>query len=167
MKYNLKGDVKQVVAGAIKKYGSARNAVQNAAVMVLIHAYKHGDYSQAQILCDGIGNKQLVEWFKDFGGLTVDGNSFSGWAGKEHIERMLTPQKGEKRGAAQNTMYWDYKKPNIWSGHDDLKAAKSLIAKHNAAVKVLEDDPSQSSKVAFHPELISALESAIEKIEAA
>lgn len=167
MRYNLNGDVKVTVANAIKSYTKGRNAVQNAAVKVLIHAVKHGDYSQAQVLCDGVGNKQLVTYFVDFGGLKVEGNKFVGWSGAAYIERNLTPAKGEKQGKAQSTMYWDWKKPNIWAGHDDLQAAKALIAKHNAAVKRVEDDPTCKDKVHFHPELITAMEEAIDRIEAA
>ena len=167
MKYTLKGDVKVVVQRAVANYQKGRRGVQNAAVLVLIHAQKHGDYSQAQVLCEGVGSKQLVEWFKDFGGLKVneETKSFDGWSGADHIAKSLTPKKGEKQGIAQATMYWEYKKENIWSGWDDLKAAKSLIAKHNAAMKRLEENPEDAAKVSSHPSLITALESAIEAIE--
>jgi len=166
MRYTKTNDIKTCVANAIKGYQKGRNGVQNAAVNILIHAYQHGDYSQAEVLCEGVGSKTLVKWFEDFGGLIQGENGgFTGWKGKSHIEKSLTPVKGAKQGAAQSTMYWEYKAEKIWGGFDDLKAARALIAKHNAAVKVVEENPEAASKVSFHPELIAALENAIEMIE--
>lgn len=161
MQYRLNGDVKETVKSAIQGYQKGRRGVQNAAVSVLVHALNHGDYSQAQVLCDGVGNKSLVKFFEDFGGLLVnaESSSFEGWRGADHI--------GKNLEAAKKQMYWEYKAENIWAGHDDLKAAKSLISKHNAAVKRLEKEPENADKVSFHPALIAALEAAIEAVEAA
>lgn len=160
MKYRTNGDVKEVVASAIKQYQKGRRSVQNAAVCVLLHAYKHGDYTQATVLCEGVGNKSLVSWFEDFGGLKQgDEGGFSGWSGKDFIEKRFEDAKKQ--------MYWEYKAEKIWGGMDDLKAAKALLKKHMAAVKHVEENPADASKVVFHPELIAAIEAAVERIEEA
>jgi hypothetical protein len=161
MRYNLKGEVKTVVGNAVKGYQKGRRAVQNAAIVVLMHAAKHGDYSQAQVLCEGVGNKSLVKFFEDFGGLVVDAEtkSFANWKGADYIRENFEAAKGQ--------MYWEYKAENIWKGNDDLTNAKALIAKHNAAVKHLEEHPEDAGKVAHHPALIEVLANAVEEIEAA
>ena len=168
IKYTMNDDIKSVVANAIKGYQKGRRGVQIAAVNVLLHAAKHGDYSQAQVLCEGVGNKSLVKWFEDFGGLIVnpETKSFGGWKGAAYITD--ANEKGESRFTkCKAQMYWEYKAENIWAGHDDLKAAKALLAKHNTAAKHIEDNPADASKVSFHPALISALESAVAAIEEA
>jgi hypothetical protein len=162
MRYNLNGDIKSLVQGAVKGYQKGRRGVQSAAVAVLLHAEKHGDYSQAEVLCEGVGNKSLIKWFEDFGGLIVnpETKSFGGWKGANHINQ-------KRFEAAKEQMYWEYKAENIWGGHDDLKIAKALITKHNAAVKHLEESPDDADKVSFHPTLIKALTEAVDQIEAA
>lgn len=159
MKYQLNGDqdIKVVVAKAVKDYQKGRRGVQNASVLVLIHAAKHGDYSQSQILCDGVGSKSLVEWFKDFGGLVVEGDKFVGWSGADHIRDNFEQAKAQ--------MYWEYKAVNIWGGQDDLKAAKALVTKHKAAEKIVSEDATLLSKAKFDTVLIAEIEAAIEKAE--
>jgi hypothetical protein len=168
IKYTMKDDIKSVVANAVKGYQKGRRGVQIAAVNVLLHAARHGDYTQAQVLCEGVGNKSLVKWFEDFGGLIVnpETKSFGGWKGAGYITD--ADEKGNSRFTkCKAQMYWEYKAENIWAGHDDLKAAKALLNKHNQAVKHVENAPADAGKVSFHPALISALESAIAAIEEA
>ena len=167
MRYNTEGDVKQVVSKAVEGYKKGQRGVQNAAVCILIHAYQHGDYSQAQVLCDGVGSKQLVEWFKDFGGLIVTDNKFSGWSGKEFIAESFKSTSKYKNGIAKDTMYWEYKKPNIWGGQDDLAAAKKLIKSHNDALAKVVETPEFESKFKRNDALIAGLELLIQQAEAA
>lgn len=101
IKYVLPKDSKELstmVAGAIRSAGRARQAIQMAAVGILYHAYKHGDYSAANTLVlglaeTGIRRDSLVLWFQGFGGLTLTDDKellkttpFTGWSGAEHIK---------------------------------------------------------------------------------
>jgi hypothetical protein len=161
MRYTKAENIKDCVDKAIKGYQKGRNGVQNAAVNVLIHAAKTGDYTEASRLCEGVGNKSLVSWFEDFGGLTVEGKSFKGWKGAEYIRKNLTPAKGEKQGAAQRQMYWEYKAQDIWGGQDDEKALRSFLNKHYKAVKMVEESPELAAKAVFNHELVTAVETAL------
>ena len=107
----------------------------------------------------------MVEWFKDFGGLTVKGDKFTGWKGAEFIRNNFKSTAKHKNGIAKDTMYWEYKAPNIWAGQDDLKAAKAMIAKHNIASKLVQDDEALVSKAKFDTVLIAEIEAAIERAE--
>ena len=74
-----------------------RVEIQRVALLIAIHAYKHGDYSAAQRLVDAIGQgmrgKSLVDWFVRYIGLIVEDNQFSGWSGKDHIRKNLNLAK--------------------------------------------------------------------------
>lgn len=101
IKYILPNDSKELsrmVTGAIHSARQARQAVQVAAVGILYHAYKHGDYSEANTLILGLADKgirrdSLVLWFQGFGGLILTDDKeliktkpFTGWSGAEHIK---------------------------------------------------------------------------------
>lgn len=130
--YATKKNVDQLIATAIGSTGKMRNAVQIAAVHILIHAAKHGDYSKAQTLVDGLGHgvnaRGLVEWFIKFGGLTVseDADGFVGWSGKKYI--------AENLDAAKGTAWFEFKKQNPYQGFNMVDAVTRTI---NAAEKAL------------------------------
>lgn len=111
--------VDKAIEEAIVSLKTMRQRVQIAAVAVLMHAEKHGDYSKAQVLVEGLGNginkASLQKWFVDFGGLAIDEESgnFSGWKGKEYIR--------EQFENAKTTAWWEMKQAPAYKGFD-LKA---------------------------------------------
>lgn len=109
--------------------------MQIAAVATIKHAFDHGDWTYAQKLVDGLGNTvngmALVEWFKLYGGLTLDDKGFTGWSGKQHIE--------DNFQAAKDTMWWELKKANPFKGYSLEAQLQQLIKNHNAIVKKAED----------------------------
>lgn len=59
------------IAAAIESSKSLQAQIQDVAVAIMLHAFKHGDYTRAQTLVDGLGEgvrrKALVEWFHKAG----------------------------------------------------------------------------------------------------
>lgn len=158
--YASKKNVDQLIAAAIGSTGKMRTAVQIAAVHVLIHAAKHGDYSKAQILVDGLGHgvnaRGLVEWFIRFGGLIVsdDADGFVGWQGKKHIADNLD--------AAKSNMWFEFKKQNPYQGFNLVEAvtrtinsAEKALAKKNKAVS--EGDEETAAKIEVTQDEINKL----------
>lgn len=143
---NFKG-VEAVVEAAIKSAKTMREKVQLAGVAVLMHAEKHGDYSQAARLVDGLGNgvngAALVAWFVEFGGLEVgkaevDGkkvDTFVGWKGKAHIRTKFVEAKA--------TAWWEFKQANPYKGYDLKESLKSLIKQADGALKKVDDAESE------------------------
>lgn len=127
--------VDQLIQAAITSANTMRAKVQVAAVAVLIHAEKHGDYTKANDLVNGLGDgvngAALVEWFCKFGGLKVDTetpeNGFTGWNGKEHIRANFSSAKAE--------MWWNLKKSSPWAGFNDIEAAKKVLTGYSNALK--------------------------------
>ena len=52
----IKGGVDASIARAINSTGKARQHIQHAAVSVLIHTAKHGDWRKAVTLVEGLGD---------------------------------------------------------------------------------------------------------------
>lgn len=126
--------LEKIQANAIKSVTKARVCVQVAAVATIRHAFEHGDWTYAQRLVDGLGNTvngaALVEWFAQFGGLTVEeGKGFSGWKGKDYIEANFDQAKA--------VMWWDLKKKNPYAGFSLEAALQKVIKDHEAAQKKL------------------------------
>lgn len=119
--------------GTVKK---GRIAVQQAAVLILLHAYKHGDYRKATALVNALGNsvngKALVAWFEAYGGLQVDEESgeFSGWLGKDFIKDQFE--------AAKATPWWTLKQVNPWKGFDLNKELQRVLDGYGKAVSKVE-----------------------------
>ena len=138
-------DVDKAVANAVSAVKSGRVAVQKAGIVILLHAYKHGDYSKATALVEALGNginaRALVEWFCKFGGLrTKDGEKgFNGWSGAEFIRDNLDKAKAFP--------WWTCKQENPWQGFD-LQAQLERILKQvgKAADKALAE-PDLADKV--------------------
>jgi len=127
---NAKG-VDYHIESAIKSAKTMREKVQIAGVAILMHAEKHGDYSKAATLVDGLGNgvngSALVAWLVQFGGLEVgkaevDGkkvDTFVGWKGKEYIRTNFAEAKA--------TAWWEFKKQNPYKGMDLSEDLTKLI----------------------------------------
>ena len=120
------------IKAAIKSATTSRALIQTAAVETLRHAEKHGDYSKADALVNGlpasVRKDSLVAWFGKFGGLSISDNGFMGWKGAEYVR--------ENFQAAKDTPWDSVKKaPDPWKGFD-LKAELSrVLAKANTEMK--------------------------------
>ena len=140
-------DLEKIQATAVRSVQKARTQVQIAAVATIRHAWEHGDWTYAQRLVEGLGNtvngKALVEWFVQFGGLTVEeGKGFSGWKGKAHIE--------ENFEKAKATMWWDLKRANPFAGYSLEAQLLKLVKEHNAVKeKVVGLTDEDKAKVNF------------------
>ena len=123
--------VDSLIGKAVKSVNKARVDVQIAAVAILMHAEKHGDWTKANDLVKGLGNtingKALVEWFVVYGGLVVDpeADQFSGWTSAQHIR--------DKFQDAKSKMWWELKVQSPFKGFD-LEAALLKVCKDHAAV---------------------------------
>lgn len=156
IKYTLPktgAEVNSLVDKAIKTAGSARLRIQDAAVGILYHAYKHGDYTGANRLLVGLADKgirreSLVAYFEGFGGLilnedkaTVNETPFTGWSGKEHIEANFKQAK---------ETFWDTvvkeKDPFV---NLDLQTALMAVIKRFEKTVDQSQKPDFNGKVSF------------------
>ena len=108
--------VQKAIDQAVSSIRKGRVDVQKAAVLILLHAYKYGDWRKANDLVNALGSSinacALVEWFKTFGGLLVDeeAGAFDDWCGADFIKEYFQDAKA--------TPWWTLKKPNPWKGFD-------------------------------------------------
>jgi len=133
------------ISAAIESASTMRERVQIAAVSILAHAEKHGDYTRAAILVDGLGEgvnqRALVEFFVKFGGLIVDeeDGGFNGWTGAEFIKEHFQDAKG--------TMWYTLKPLPVWSGYSLEDALNKVVNQHLKHQKKLNalpaDDPAR------------------------
>lgn len=142
-----------LVGKAIASYGRARVAVQVAIVAVLIHAAKHHDYSQANVLVNGLGQTQAgrdaVRFFQDFGGFSVKASpenadaepeGFNDWKGPGYITEKL--ESGETRlDVAKATMFWQYRQPrgSVFKEYSTEQLAREFINRINRVRKQAKD----------------------------
>lgn len=109
--------------------------VQNVAFGILMHAYKHGDYSAAARLvnglADGVRKVGLVAYF-ELAGLVVNekGDGFSDWKGKDFIKSQADKLK--------ETMWWSLKPANPYKGFDLKAEIARLIKKAENEAKKAE-----------------------------
>lgn len=109
--------------------------VQNVAFGILMHAYKHGDYSAAARLvnglADGVRKVGLVAYF-EMAGLVVNekGDGFSDWKGKDFIKANADKLK--------ETMWWTLKPANPYKGFDLKAEIARLIKKAENEAKKAE-----------------------------
>lgn len=119
-------DLEKIQAKAVKSVHSARVQIQIAAIATIKHAHTCGDWTYAQKLVEALGNTvngaALVEWFKVYGGLKADDNGFSGWSGKDHIEKNFQE--------AKDKMWWELKVKNPFKGWSLEEALKKVIVDH-------------------------------------
>lgn len=133
--------VNGLINKAVRSVQKARVDVQIAAVGILIHAEKHGDWTKANDLVTGLGNtingKALVEWFVQYGGLVIDeeAQAFSGWKGAEHIRERFQEAKAK--------MWWDLKQANPFRGFDLEAALKKVISDHEKVAKKMDELPEE------------------------
>ena len=158
--YTSKKSVDQLISAAINSSNTMRKNVQIAAVHILIHAAKCGDYSKAQTLVDGLGQgvnaRGLVEWFIKFGGLTVseDATGFDGWQGKDYIKKNLDDAKSK--------MWFEFKPQNPYAGFNivesvtkTIKSAEKALTKKNKALA--EGDNETAEKILVTQDEINQL----------
>jgi hypothetical protein len=126
-------ELAKMVQRTITTANTLRKQVQETAVAIIAHAEAHGDYTQANVLVNGLGEgingRALVEWFAKYGGLVVDEDqgAFVGWQGKDYIR--------ENFSAAKENMWWTLKPQNPWAGLKLEDALQSVITKHDNALK--------------------------------
>lgn len=138
-----------LIDSAIKSAKTMKMKVQVAAVAILQHAEKHGDYSKANVLVDGLGHgvkaDSLVAWFVKFGGLIVDeeGKGFGGWKGSEYIKEQFTKAKANA--------WYDEKKGNAWAGFNLLDELAKVVKKEENARKKVKaaNDAGDADEVAL------------------
>jgi len=120
----------KAIAESISSAKTLREGIQDVAVGILMHAYKHGDYTRAEHYVNGLGTgvrqKALVDWFVQFGGLTIgtrsNGNvGFVGWKGADYIKAHFDK--------AKETGWWTCKPEAAFEGFDLQAALEKLIAK--------------------------------------
>lgn len=141
----LNKGVDVLIADAIKSAGQTKVKIQQAAVAILLHAMKHKDWRKANDLVGGLGNgvrrDALIEWFKTFGGLTVDDGQkqFTGWQGAEHIAQRLDKAKAKDWAECKADTPW-----GGFSLKESLqKVRKSAVAALDRLDKAVESGESQ------------------------
>lgn len=123
---------------AFKSVKQARIDVQIAAVAVLMHAHKCGDWTKANYLVQGLGNtingQSLVAWFIKYGGLKPceETQQFIGWSGKEHIQANF--QEAKKK------LWWEERKPNAFKGFDLEEQLNRLLKRYQNALNKAESE---------------------------
>lgn len=125
-------DVDSAIDAGLAKNKKGNEAIQCAAIAVLIHAEKCGDYTKANRLvneAEGINSVGLVEFFKQFGGFTVSegGEGFDGWKGKEYIRDNFQDAKA--------TGWWTLKPQNPWKGFNFEAELQKLTVRADKALK--------------------------------
>ena len=141
---------------AFKSVKQARIDVQIAAVAVLMHAHKCGDWTKANYLVQGLGNtvngQSLVAWFVKYGGLKVNEESqqFSGWSGKEFIQSNFQE--------AKKNFWWDAKKVNPFKGFDLEQQLQRILKSYNKALeKAKTDEDKEKVSVQVSEQTIQSL----------
>jgi hypothetical protein len=148
--------VDKLVASAIRMQGKANAAIQVAAVSVIAHAAKHGDYSKAAILVDGLEGAfraSLIEWFVKFGGLTVEGGKFSGWQGADYIRASFAD--------AKETPWYKVKKEVLYQGFDLDQEIRGLLDRAAKAAKKAANDEAAADLVRIDEAQLLALKGTI------
>lgn len=124
----------------------ARTAVQVALVATILHIAKHGDYTSANRMVEGLGNtvngKAVVEFFVRYGALVIgeDGKSFGG------LKKDFTGLIAGSLDEAKATMWYDLKIQAPFKGFSLEAALMAVIKQHKAAIAKAGDD---------NPELVS------------
>lgn len=138
MANNRPNTVDTAINAAIKATGASKRLIQEACIAILIHAEKHGDWSKANTLVEGLPDSirkdSLVQWFIKFGGLETSAANFVSWQGADYIRSNFQEAK---------ETYWDdVKKPNNpWKGFNLDDEIKRLIDKANKELKAHRDSP--------------------------
>ena len=156
--YTIAKNVKQLdaqIETAIQSANTMKAAVQQAAVSIIFHAFTHGDYTRAQTLVDGLGNginsKAIVEWFVQFGGLTIDEENkcFGGWKGKDYIKANIE--------TAKSTMWYDLKVQAPFKGFDLNDEIAKLLKKATAMAAEVEKGSEKAASIKCDLKTLAAL----------
>ena len=156
--YKIAKNVKELdtqIETAIQSANTMKAAVQQAAVSIIFHAFAHGDYTRAQTLVDGLGNginsKAIVEWFVQFGGLTIDEENkcFGGWKGKDYIKANIE--------TAKSTMWYDLKVQAPFKGFDLNDEIAKLLKKATAMAAEVEKGSEKAASIKCDLKTLAAL----------
>lgn len=128
------------IAGVIDDSNKLQDRIHEVAVAIMLHCYKHNEFTRAQSLVDGLGKgvrrTALVEWFK-MAGLKVsqENQQFNGF----NKDKMA-----DKWGKCLAEPWHTMKPENPFSGFDlDAELAR-LIAKADKAMKKDSDTPEEA-----------------------
>lgn len=161
----------KLIKSAILAAQTMTKKVQQAAVSILIHTFKTGDYRKANDLVNGLGNgvnnSTLVEWFKLMG-LEATGDEKDGFTGynKQHIKdcfdgkitRMVN--KKEVVCIPNEVMWTSVKLAKPFGGFDLKVVLEKVVTQHGKAVTAAnkEDDVEAALKlIDADPRVIEAL----------
>lgn len=152
IKYTTAKDVaalEKIQDKAIKSVQSARVHIQVALVATVIHMGKHGDWTVASRLVDGLGNtvngKAIVEWFKRFGNLSCDDKGFTGFTDKDFSKAILATLNTEN--GAKATMWWELKVQAPYAGFNAEAVLQKFIKDSKAAQARALANPDDASKI--------------------
>lgn len=114
----------KAITSVINKSKSLQTDIQKVAVGIVAHAYKHGDYTRANTLVDGLGEgvrrKALVEWFFQCGlEVSEEDQCFTGF-NKKVCEKKFETMK--------STNWWTLKAEKPFEGFD-LQAELARLLK--------------------------------------
>lgn len=155
-----KTDVDGLINAAIGGMKKAKNLIQVAAVGILMHAEKHGDWSKASVLVKALEDNgayaaSLVAWFVEYGGLVVGDigegeQGFVGFSGPEHIR--------EHFGAAKSKAWWECKKQaSPYKGFDLNVELAKLLERAKKAKEAARKDSSKAEQVKVDDAELAAL----------
>lgn len=123
-------DLEKIQDRAVKSINSARVSIQVALVATVLHIAKHGNYTVAQRLVDGLGNSvngvAVVEWFKRFGKLSTSDEGFNGIA--NDFSKLIAASLEE----AKAKMWWELKPINAFKGYNAEAALQQFIKTHKS-----------------------------------
>src|SRR3546814_601801 len=156
IKYTTAKDTKALEAlqdKAIRSVQSARVHIQVALVATILHMGKHGDWTVASRLVDGLGNtvngKAIVQWFKDYGNLSTDDKGFIGFTEKDFNKAILSTLDDAKA-----KMWWELKVQNPYAG----------FSAEAALLKVLKDSKAAKARAIANPADAGKIELAVSEV---
>jgi hypothetical protein len=129
---------------AIKSVHSARMLIQVALVATILHMGKHGDWTVASRLVEGLGNtvngKAVVEWLRKFGNLSTNDDGFTGFTNKDFKAAVLATLD-----EAKATMWYELKIVNPFKGYS-LEAQLQQVIKNHKSVMAKVDTLSKDEQ---------------------
>lgn len=120
---------------------SLQDRIHDVAVEIMLHAYKHGDYTRAQSLVDNLGKgiraKALVEWFHKSGLYVDDVKGFTGFNTLVMVKNWEVCLK---------TRWYTMKPENPFAGFDlDAEIAR-LVKRAESALKKNAELPADAER---------------------
>lgn len=154
-------ELKTLISETIGYAKTMQEKVQICAVAILAHAEKHGDWTKANDLVNGLPNgvkrDSLVAYFEQNGGLISGDDGFVAWSGADKIRKQFND--------AKTKMWWTYKVKSPFSGFNLDDEIEKLIEKAqkrvNDRAKWLDGDSElkkkDAEKIAVDIERLNAL----------